>query len=221
MVLRVSEYQSFQACCREVCMGLFCLSYLPVKCLRWLRKHCLHMQMTPHYWQLFNGQQTDLLLLPPLTGTWLGLRSDAITGAWYWIHTKLRLLSLVDPGLWTFPLVTWSCQGFLSEPVPNSTSLAWSLTACSHSKTMCMVLFPVCLRELVFWCWWNVYLWTPLCYFVSILHCSVNLWELFSDVGVSCWMSPSASWAPCIFGGQALPWSEFLGVVSSTSCCWA
>ena len=26
------------------------------------------------------------------------------------------------------------------------------------------------LRELVFWGWWNVYLWTPLCYFVAIFH---------------------------------------------------
>ena len=35
---------------------------------------------------------------------------------------------------------------------------------------MCVVLFPVSLRELVFWGWWNIYLWTPLCYFVAILH---------------------------------------------------
>ena len=34
---------------------------LVVKCLSWL--------------------QTDMLLLPLLTGTWLGFRSDAITGA--------------------------------------------------------------------------------------------------------------------------------------------
>ena len=39
------------------------------------------MLMTPYYWQLFASQQTDLLLLPPLTGTWLGFRSGAITGA--------------------------------------------------------------------------------------------------------------------------------------------
>ena len=35
---------------------------------------------------------------------------------------------------------------------------------------MCVVLFPLSFRELVFWGWWNVYLWTPLCYFVAILH---------------------------------------------------
>ena len=37
-------------------------------------------------------------------------------------------------------------------------------------------------------------------------------------MGVSCWISPSASWPTGIFGGQALPRSEFLVVVSSTSC---
>ena len=34
-----------------------------------------------HYWHLFASQQTDLLLLPPLTGTWLGFRIGEITGA--------------------------------------------------------------------------------------------------------------------------------------------
>ena len=36
-------------------------------------------------------------------------------------------------------------------------------------ETMCVVLCAVSLRELVFWGWWNVYFWTPLCYFVAIL----------------------------------------------------
>ena len=40
--------------------------------------------------------------------------------------------------------------------------------------------------------------------------CSLNPWVLFSGVGVSFWMSPSASWAPGVFVSQALPWSEFL-----------
>ena len=43
----------------------------------------LPMQMTPHYWQLFASQQTDLMLLPSLTGTWLLFMSGAITGACY------------------------------------------------------------------------------------------------------------------------------------------
>ena len=49
--------------------------------MSWLRTDYLPIQMTPHCWQLFASQQTDLLLLPPLTGTWLGFRSGAITGA--------------------------------------------------------------------------------------------------------------------------------------------
>ena len=48
--------------------------------------------------------------------------------------------------------------------------LAWSLTANSSLKTMCVVLFSMSIRELVFWGWWSVYLCTPLCYYVAILH---------------------------------------------------
>ena len=39
-----------------------------------------YLPTTPHYWQLFASQQADLLL-PLLTGTWLGFRSGAITCA--------------------------------------------------------------------------------------------------------------------------------------------
>ena len=66
--------------------------------------------------------------------------------------------------------MTWSALGFLSDLVPTSTSFAWNVTASSFSKTRCVVLFRTSLRELVFWGWWNVHLWTPLCYFVAILH---------------------------------------------------
>ena len=58
--------------------------------------HYMPVQMTL---SCSKNQQTDLLLLPPLTGTWLGFRSGAITGQWYWILTKLRLRSLIDLGL--------------------------------------------------------------------------------------------------------------------------
>ena len=40
--------------------------------------------------------------------------------------------------------------------------------------------------------------------------CSPNPWLLFSGVGVSCWMSPSASWAPGVFSCQALSDQSFL-----------
>ena len=39
----------------------------------------LPMQMTPHCWQLFASQQTDLPLLPPLTGTRLGFKSGGVS----------------------------------------------------------------------------------------------------------------------------------------------
>ena len=44
------------------------------------------------------------------------------------------------------------------------------------------------------------------CYY-DLCICSPNRWVLFSGVGISCWMSPSASWAPGVFGAQALSWS--------------
>ena len=70
MVLLVSVPQSLLECHTEVCWVLFCSSFIPVKCLSWWRTDYMHMMMTPRYWQLFASQQTDLLLLPPLTGTW-------------------------------------------------------------------------------------------------------------------------------------------------------
>ena len=76
------------------------------------------------------------------------------------------------------------------------TSVAWSLKASSPSKAMCVALYPVSLRQLVFWGRWNVYLWTPLCYFFAILHSFSQSLSIVLPVGVSCWMSPSASWAP-------------------------
>ena len=83
----------------------------------------------------------------------------------------------------------------------------------SPSKTMCVILFPVCLGELVFWGLWNVYLWTALCYFVAILHS-----HKLGNVLWCCWMSPSASWAPGVFGGQALARLKFLVVVFDFVC---
>ena len=74
-----------------------------------------------------------------------------------------------------------SCLRILSALVQTSTCLAWSLTASSPSKTMCVVLLLVSLGDLVFWGWWNVYLYTPLCYFVAIMYLfsqslSIVLW---------------------------------------------
>ena len=67
-------------------------------------------------------------------------------------------------------MMTWACLGFLSVLVRTSTSLAWSLISSSPEKTICVVLFAVSLRALVFWCWWNVYFWTPALLIVAIMH---------------------------------------------------
>ena len=67
-------------------------------------------------------------------------------------------------------MVTWFVWRFYL--VPTSTSLAWSLIVISSSKPICLVLFPVFLREFVVWGWWNIYLWKPLlfrCYFAFVL----------------------------------------------------
>ena len=47
----------------------------------WRTDNIMLMLMTSHYWQFFTSQQTDLLLLPPLAGTWLGFRNGAINSA--------------------------------------------------------------------------------------------------------------------------------------------
>ena len=71
---------------------------------------------------------------------------------------------------WSFlPTVTWSWQGFLSDLVPTSTSLAWSLAASSPSKTMCVVLFPVSKRISILRLEKGIFVDTSV-YFVAILH---------------------------------------------------
>ena len=44
-------------------------------------KDYMPILMNSHYWQLFASHLTDLLLLLPLTRTWLGCGSGAVTGA--------------------------------------------------------------------------------------------------------------------------------------------
>ena len=50
------------------------------------------------------------------------------------------------------------------------TSQTWLMDKICSNVLFPEVFFPVSLRELVFWGWWNVYLLTLLCYFVVILH---------------------------------------------------
>ena len=91
-------------------------------------------------------------------------------------------------------MVTWSCLGFLSELVPTSTSVAWSLIASYLRRLYSWYCFP-CPSE-------NWYLevgetYIKFCGHV-LLRCCLRLFfqSLNIAVGVSCWMSPSASWAP-------------------------
>ena len=124
-------------------------------------------------------------------------------------------------GLWALSVVTFSCLGFLSEHVPTSTFFSRNLTASSTSKTMCVVMFPVSLREFVF-CGHlvNVYFWTPLCYFVAILHLfSQSLSIVLRCVGQLLNVTFIFLSVSCI-RWLGLSRSKFL-VVSSTSCGWA
>ena len=93
MVLLVSRPQLFLTCHREVSWVLFYSYFIPVKCLNWWRTNYIPMLMTPHYWQLFASQQTGLLSLPPLTGTWLGFRSHQWCMILYPNKTKHRVIS--------------------------------------------------------------------------------------------------------------------------------
>ena len=145
----------------------------------------------------------------------------AITVAWYRIDTKLRLSSLLDPGLWALPMVTWSCLIFLSELVPTLTFMKRSLAARLPSKTMCVLLFPVSLGELVFWGWWNVHLWKPLCYFVAILHLFSQSLSIVLRCGGQLLNITFSFLSTGVFGGQAWSRSEFFVVRSSTSSGWA
>ena len=81
------------------------------------------------------GQQTELRLLPLLSGTWQGFRSGAVTGARYWILTKLRLQLFV----WK-PFLRWYCLPCLSENwyfEAGETIICWHLCVAS-------LLFCIC-----------------------------------------------------------------------------
>ena len=127
----------------------FYLFYILAKWLSWSRTDYLPMQMTQATGSFRKPADRPAVAASLLAGTWLGFRSSA----WYLIITKLKLQSLVYPGLWALPMVTWSCLEFPFALATTSTSLAWSLTVNPPSKTMWVVLFPVSLRELVFWGW--------------------------------------------------------------------
>ena len=143
--------------------------------------------------------------------------SSAITGAWYRILTKLRLWSLVDPGLWTLLMVTYGLVwGFIRGSI-NRDTLGMKFDSKLTFEDHC---FP-CLSENWYFEVGETYICGHRCVTSLILCiCSLNPWVLFFSMGVSCWILSSAYRALGVFDGQALPRSEFLVVVSSTSCCW-
>ena len=132
---------------------LIYLFYKPAKCMSWLRADYFPMQMTPHYWQLFASQQTDLLLLDVAAS----LNRD-LARIQEWCNHCCMILNpnktkslVISRSRTVGPLHgDLVLSGFISELVPTSTSLARSSAASSPSKTMCVVLFSVSVRKLVF-----------------------------------------------------------------------
>ena len=62
--------------------------------------------------------------------------------------------------------------------------------------TMCAVLSLVSLKESVFYGWWSISLWIPLCASLLLCICSPNPWVFLSGMGVCCGISSSASRPP-------------------------
>ena len=93
----------------------------------------------------------------------------------------------------------------------------------AHLRRQCALYCFPCPSENWYFEVGEMYICGHLCV-TSLLFCICSPnppWELFSGVGISCWMSALASWAPGEFRGQALFRSEFLVVVSSMSSGWA
>ena len=59
----------------------------------------MRMLMTPYYWQLFASQQTDLLLLLPLTWTWARIQEWCYQWCMILNNNKTKALVDVNPGL--------------------------------------------------------------------------------------------------------------------------
>ena len=127
---------------------------IPAKYFSWLRTDYLPMQMTPHYCHAVFRKPADRHAIAASLIRDLA-RIREWCNHWYMkLHpNKTKALVVSRSWMWAYLMVTWSCQWFLSKPVQTTTSLAWNLKARSHSKTTCVVLFPVSLRELLFWGW--------------------------------------------------------------------
>ena len=152
--------------------------------------------MTPHYWQLFASQQTDLLLLPPFTGTWIRFRSGAIT-SWCMIlnPNKTEALVLSRSRTVNHPRGNLVYSRFPFTSDPTSTSMAWSLTANLHSKNIDyrvseIIVILLVVKRIYEWVDTSVLLRYYWAFFLKILEFCSPVWG----------SAASASRAPCVFG---------------------
>ena len=186
----------------------------------------MHMQMTPAYANAYAdggtgscsqaSRSTDLLLLPPFDKD--SARIQEWCNHWIMILSLLKTAALVVSRSRTVnPLrVDMVLSEVSIRSSPNLDILGLNFDSSSHSKTMCVVLCLVSLSEQLFWGCWSVSFWTPLCYFIVIIH----FHSQSSSIGVQC-----GSQLIQLLEGQVRsvvrlsPGHSFL-LVSWTSCCW-
>ena len=152
MVLLVSRSQSFLACHREVCWVLFSSSVIPVKCLSWWRTDYMTMLMTPLYWQLLASQQTDCCSLP--------YKRD-LARIQNWFNHWCMILNHPHGDL------VLSVVSICASPNVDIFGVKFDsrLTFEDHVRG----IVSVSRKDLVFWGWWSVSLWIPLCCFVATI----------------------------------------------------
>ena len=112
-------------------------------------------------------------------------------------------------------MVTCSCLGFLSAVVQSRHP--WrEVCQQAHLRRPSAWYCLSCLSKNWYFEVGEMYICGHLCVTSLLLCiCSPNPWVLFSGMVVSCY-----SRAIGVFSCQALHRSEFLLIVSSTSCCW-
>ena len=127
-----------------------------------LRTDYLPMQMTPHYWQLFASQQTDLLLLPS--------RDLARIQEWcnHWSMllnpNKTKVLVLSKSKTVSPPDGDLVLSGVSIRASPYLDIHGLKFDSSSPSKTMCVVLFRM----------WHIcgHLCVTSCYFAKKVICT-------------------------------------------------